>query len=207
MTTDTERRFDESWQELEDEPTFPGSASPARQGTTIDNLLPFVPDVLDNGELATSDAQPAPTAATLRVEIPAPAVQDTGLHGAELRGVRDGKVLIRFRGERADRPALVAEEVETELLEEALRDGQHVLVMRSGSDEPLIVGVLYVRRPSTTRFSGEVLEIEASRSLTLRSGRAGVRLNADGNIEVVGSRISAASRGLMRLVGRVLRLN
>jgi hypothetical protein len=39
------------------------------------------------------------------------------------------------------------------------------------------------------------------------AGRGAIRIRGDGDIEIVGSRISAASRGLFRLVGRILRLN
>jgi hypothetical protein len=67
--------------------------------------------------------------------------------------------------------------------------------------------VLQTRLPEVVTLRAAEVEIDASRSLTLRSGRAGLRLRADGEVELVGSRISAASRGLMRLVGRVLRLN
>ena len=41
----------------------------------------------------------------------------------------------------------------------------------------------------------------------LRSGRAALRMRGDGDVELVGSRIATMSRGLYRLVGRVLRLN
>ncbi|MEZ4311015.1 MAG: hypothetical protein R3F14_23480 [Polyangiaceae bacterium] len=43
--------------------------------------------------------------------------------------------------------------------------------------------------------------------MLLRAGRAALRLREDGDVELVGSRISAASRGLFRIVGRILRLN
>ena len=51
------------------------------------------------------------------------------------------------------------------------------------------------------------LTIDAAEELVLRAGRAALRLREDGDVELVGSRISAASRGLFRLVGRILRLN
>ena len=49
--------------------------------------------------------------------------------------------------------------------------------------------------------------IEAEREILIRSGRGAMRIREDGDIEVVGSRISTMSRGLFRIVGRVLRLN
>ena len=49
-------------------------------------------------------------------------------------------------------------------------------------------------------------DIEAG-SVVLRAGRGALRLREDGDVELVGSRISTMSRGLFRIVGRVLRLN
>jgi hypothetical protein len=48
--------------------------------------------------------------------------------------------------------------------------------------------------------------LEGEREILLRSGRGAIRIREDGDIEVVGSRISAASRELFRIVGRLLRL-
>jgi len=72
---------------------------------------------------------------------------------------------------------------------------------------PLVVGVVHSKPPSKMRFSAEEIEIDASRELLLRSGGATLRLRSSGDVELVGSRISAVSRGVMRLIGRLLRLN
>ena len=69
------------------------------------------------------------------------------------------------------------------------------------------MGVLRSRQPEKLVLRASVIEIEAEQELLLRSGKGAMRIREDGDIEVVGSRISAASRGLFRLVGRMLRLN
>jgi hypothetical protein len=67
--------------------------------------------------------------------------------------------------------------------------------------------VLQRRLPSTVQLTGQTVVIDAERELLLRAGRAAIRLRDDGDIEMVGSRIMTMSRGLFRIVGRVLRLN
>ena len=84
---------------------------------------------------------------------------------------------------------------------------QRVLVESDGRGHLCVVGMLQTRVPEVTKLQGRIIEINASDSLTLKSGRAGLRFRADGDVELVGSRISAASRGLLRLVGKALRLN
>ena len=74
------------------------------------------------------------------------------------------------------------------------------------SEAPLVVGVLHTRRPRAIRLKAATIEIEGDEEVLVRAGRGALRLRADGEIEVVGSRISAASRGLFRIVGRILRL-
>jgi hypothetical protein len=72
---------------------------------------------------------------------------------------------------------------------------------------PLVVGVVQRRVPAKVEIRGETVVIEAEREILLRTGRGAMRIREDGDIEVVGSRISTMSRGLFRIVGRVLRLN
>jgi len=129
-----------------------------------------------------------------------------GVRSAELVGLADGVARIRFRGDLRVVEVPVDGDVEMDLLEDARRDRQRVLVETFPGGQ-LVVGVLQVRRPRELKLRAEVLELDATESITLRSGRAGMRMRNDGDIEVVGSRISAMSRGLMRLVGRALRLN
>jgi len=103
--------------------------------------------------------------------------------------------------------AEVATEVERAFLNQALVDGQMLLSEWSERGTPLVVGVVQHKPPSKLRLSAEEIELDASRELLLRSGSAALRLRAGGEVELVGSRISAVSRGVMRLIGRLLRLN
>lgn len=97
-------------------------------------------------------------------------------------------------------------ELDRSLVEDAARDRQLVLLDRH-ADRLLVIGVIATHKPKKLKLDADTIELLASRSLLLRVGRAALELRQDGNIEIVGSRISAASRGLFRLVGRMLRLN
>lgn len=107
-------------------------------------------------------------------------------------------------GGKRQRVAL-AEGVAADVIRDAIQASQRVLLERVGDAPPKIVGVIQTAPLATLR--GGKVAIEASEELLLRSGRAAIRLRPDGDVELVGSRISAMSRGLFRLVGRVLRLN
>jgi hypothetical protein len=82
-----------------------------------------------------------------------------------------------------------------------------VLVEMVEGEEPLVVAVLHTRKPREIRLKAATIQIEGDEEVLLRAGRGAIRIRSDGDIEVVGSRISAASRGLFRIVGRMLRLN
>jgi hypothetical protein len=81
------------------------------------------------------------------------------------------------------------------------------MVLVEEGPPPLVVGVLQTRRPRELKLRAGTVTIEGEQEVLIRAGRAAIRLREDGDIEIVGSRISAASRGLFRLVGRILRLN
>lgn len=130
-----------------------------------------------------------------------------GLHAAEFLSRDNKRAHVRLSQEPNPRWVPIADFVEDSLLVHAQTTRQRVLVESDGRGHLCVVGMLQVRVPEVNHLTGRVIEISASESLTLRSGRAGLRLRADGDVEVVGSRISAASRGLLRLVGRALRLN
>jgi hypothetical protein len=132
-------------------------------------------------------------------------VLGTGLRVAELVQLQGRDGTVRFR--RGDLACKLAEFVDVELAERALTERERVLVEVEDTGEVWIVGVVQTRAPDVIRLSAREIELSAGSSLTLKSGRSGLRLSADGNVELVGSRISAASRGLLRLVGRALRLN
>jgi len=121
--------------------------------------------------------------------------------------INQAVALVRGRGESQPRWVRIAPELERELLMEAIRDRQPVVLEQGADGREWVVAVLMTRRPSVLSLVADEIELSARRSLRLRSGRAGLSLREDGNVELVGSRISAASRGLFRLVGRMLRLN
>lgn len=167
--------------------TSPLEATPAASssGAKVADLLDYV------GE----PAAPRPTA-----------LDRFGLVAARVTAVDGRRATVRLRrGEVVE--VELASEVDPGLVRLAREERQLVLIECSPGDAPCLVGVLQTQLPQVVKLQATDVEIDASRSLTLRSGRAGLRLRADGEVELVGSRISAASRGLMRLVGRVLRLN
>jgi hypothetical protein len=71
----------------------------------------------------------------------------------------------------------------------------------------VIVGVVQTRVPREVTLKASTITLEAEREILLRAGRSALRLREDGDVELVGSRIVTASRGLLRLVGKMLRLN
>lgn len=128
-----------------------------------------------------------------------------GLRAARLVAIEKGVALIEWRGSATRVGAMLAQGLEVELLEQIAEEGGMVLV--EDGPAPLVVGVLQTRRPRELKLSAGTVTIEGEHEVMIRAGRAAIRLREDGDIEIVGSRISAASRGLFRLVGRILRLN
>ena len=159
-------------------------------GLSLEDFVPELPVA----------AASAPAAATSAGAIPA-------LRVARLAGLAWPKAMIAWRGGAAPIEAEVAPEVEREVLAIALEERASVLVEHAEGGAPLVVGVLQTRLPREVHVKAEVVHVEGEREVLLRAGRAAMRLREDGDIEIVGSRISAASRGLMRIVGRILRLN
>jgi hypothetical protein len=102
--------------------------------------------------------------------------------------------------------AKVLAEMERSVLEDALVDRQLVLLSPAGG-QLTVIGSICTRKPKTLKFEAEHLELTGTKSVLLKAGRAALELRQDGNVELVGSRISAVSRGLFRIVGRMLRLN
>jgi hypothetical protein len=133
---------------------------------------------------------------------PAPA-----LRTARVTSMAGGSAQITWRGLRQPIAAELDEGVDSELVKRAMEGGDRVLVEIDPALGPLIVGVVQRRVPSKVELRGETVVIEAEREILLRTGRGAMRIREDGDIEVVGSRISTMSRGLFRIVGRVLRLN
>lgn len=131
----------------------------------------------------------------------------TGLRTARIVMVQRGSADILFAGETSPRRADIEVDVDPEVVQEAFEVGDRVLCEPDELGNPVIVGVVRSRKPDTVRISARKIEIEGEEELLLRSGKGALRLREDGDIELVGSRISAASRGLFRLVGKMLRLN
>lgn len=150
----------------------------------------------------------APESAAPEQAAPAPAPRPTpGMRTALVVRVAGRSARVKLRGARDEIEAAIAPDVERELVEEAAAQGGAVLVEVDGEGEALVVGVVQTRRPREVRVTGDKVIVEAEREVLLRAGRAALRLREDGDVELVGSRISAASRGLFRIVGRILRLN
>jgi len=133
---------------------------------------------------------------------PVPALRTARL--VELVGL---DAVIAWRGSDERLRALVAHDVEPALLREAFFAKQPVLVEFAHGEVPIVVGLLQTRRSAEVVVTGERIELNAARENLLRTGRAGIRLREDGEVELVGSRVSAVSRGLFRIVGRMLKLN
>lgn len=137
----------------------------------------------------------------------APAAPPPGLRTARLLDLVGVDALIAWRGSDERMRALVAADVEPALLREALAEGRPVLVEHAIGETPIVVGFLQTRRSAEVLLAGDRVELRADREILLRTGRAGLRLREDGEIELVGARVSAISRGLFRIVGRMLKLN
>jgi hypothetical protein len=97
--------------------------------------------------------------------------------------------------------------VDSELVERAADAGDRVLVEEDPDLGPLIIGVITTRLPETVEIKARKIVLEGEEEIVFRSGTAGMRLREDGDVELVGSRIVTMSRGLFRLVGKMLRLN
>ena len=129
------------------------------------------------------------------------------LRTARVVSMSGGGVQIAWRGRSEAVEADLDEGVDSELVKRAMEAGDRVLVEIDPVLGPLVVGVVQRRVPAKVEIRGETVVIEAEREILLRTDRGAMRIREDGDIEVVGSRISTMSRGLFRIVGRVLRLN
>jgi len=121
---------------------------------------------------------------------------------------RDGRMVrVRLGASSAELPVPLAPEVEIEVVDDAIERGDAVLIEVVEGEAPAVIGVLTRRRSGPSTVRGSTITVQADDEILLRAGRAALRLRSDGDVELVGSRISATSRGLFRLVGRLLRLN
>lgn len=143
------------------------------------------------------------TPASEGTSIPGP----VGLRSARLVAVSPTGIQIALRGRDGALDADLAEGVDRELLVRASVSGDAVLVEQEAGHRFVIVGILQTRVPTKLELRAETIHIEAEREVLLRTGSAAIRLREDGDVEIVGGRVLTMSRGLFRLVGRVLRLN
>lgn len=166
---------------------------------------PAKDEVLDR-VLSRVSADPPPPSEKRAVK-PHRTAEVSGLRTARLITAAGRAAEIMFRGQRVAVVAAVAEEVEAKVLEQAAKNRDSVLVEVSPDAAPLIVGVIQTRMPRDISLKGARIEIEAEQEVLIRSGRGALRIREDGDVELVGSRVVAMSRGLFRLVGKMLRLN
>jgi hypothetical protein len=199
----TERTPSKTLPEPETETSFGSVDLPARQ----------VPEASESLErvLAQVDANLVPTAVSSAARVDPANRSPSPIAGSLVAGWIEawdgkGKVEIRLSHSGDLTEGELARELDRDLVADAVRDHQLVLVECHATDLR-VIGVLATRKPKKLTIDAETIELRATRSLLLRVGRAALELRHDGNIEIVGSRISAASRGLFRLVGRMLRLN
>jgi hypothetical protein len=168
------------------------------------------PDEVEPGasSLGLEDFLPNPRGSAREQGKPeAPRTGGTGMRTASVVRLSGRTAAILFRGAPSPVDAEVAPEVEAAVVDDARLSGDSVLVEIWGDEPPVVVGVLKTRMPREIHLKAATVHIEGEREILLRSGRGAIRIREDGDIEVVGSRISAASRGLFRIVGRILRLN
>lgn len=130
-----------------------------------------------------------------------------GLRSGRITRIDKGHVFASFRGTTDEVECDVDDAVDLELLVRSHESGDRVLIEVDADGEPVVVGVIQTRIPDKLEIRARQIVIDADEELVLRSGKAAMRLREDGDVELVGSRISTTSRGLFRLVGRMLRLN
>jgi hypothetical protein len=165
-------------------------------------------------DAATSAAESAESAALRvleRVELPREAAEPAAavprLRTARLSRIERGHVFVRLRGHATEIEADVDEDVDVELLLRAEKEGSAVLVEEEPGMAPVVVGVVQTRIPDTLELKARKVIVEGEEEVLVRSGTGAMRIRSDGDVELVGSRIMTMSRGLFRLVGRMLRLN
>jgi hypothetical protein len=176
---------------LKEPPASPPAAEPESQEASLDRLLQHVP---------LPEAAPRPTPAPDAAAIPA-------LRTARVTAVRGKEASIVYRARGAEVTATLDEGVDVDLVKRALTGHERVLVEIDPEVGPVIVGVVQTRLPDVVEIKARKITLDADEELLLRSGRGAMRIREDGDVELVGSRVSTLSRGLFRIVGRVLRLN
>jgi hypothetical protein len=179
----------------------PAEGAQAKPRAALD---PSLDRVLEKVASPDASAHTTPITAASVQNAPARAVDAPSLRVARLAGMEGSEIKIVLDG--STQLAKVTG-VDRELLRQAVRANEAVLVEHRPGEPASIVAVLQTRVPAEIVLKAATVTIEAEREILLRAGRSGLRLREDGDIELVGSRVVAMSRGLFRLVGRMLRLN
>ena len=164
-------------------------------------------ELLEKVEMVPEAAAASDSAVSESDEVSAmrwPAVQT---RTARVVNITADQVNLRVRGAAEPFSAKLAPGVSPELVSQAITNADHVVIECEADGSVYVVGVLQTRVPRELTLTADKIHIDARHELLLRSGRGAMRIRQDGDVELVGSRISAMSRGLFRLVGRVLRLN
>lgn len=173
---------------------------------------PSAPPAAPETEIEAQDQDRDPSLERLLAHVPeaepAPArAEAPGLRTARVAAVEGRRAQILYRGRGAAVSAIIDEGVDPELVKRAMAGNDAVLVEADPEVGPVIVGVVQTRLPDVAEIKARKVVIDADEEVLLRTGRGAMRLREDGDVELVGSRISTVSRGLFRIVGRVLRLN
>jgi len=163
----------------------------------------------EEAQAADEASAEAPAGLALEELLPpaGPAVTWTGVRSGRAIARKGRACQVLVRGEAGPLTIPLAPEVDGEVVDDAIANRDLVMVEVEPDGQPVVVGALRSRIPEKLRLRAQQIEIEGEREVLIRSGRAAARLRSDGDVEIVGSRISASSRGLFRLVGRILRLN
>lgn len=164
------------------------------------------------GELATTGVmldEIVETTAAVLPERQAPAIAAVAMCTARVVSMegKTRRASILARGMNTPVLAAIAPDVDLEVIEGARANGDAVLVESCEDEPPLIIAALRTRRPRELRLRGEKISIEGSKEVLLRSGFGALRIQESGHIELVGGTVNVVSRGLFRLVGRLVRLN
>jgi hypothetical protein len=124
----------------------------------------------------------------------------------QLVDFQEDGVRIRIPGASSAERANLAPHLQRDFVEYCAKGGY--MAMADIQQSPaLLVGMLQVGFPPELTLRAAKVEIEGTEALTLKSGRSAVQLRRDGAMELLGTRITATSRGIFRILGRALRLN
>ena len=133
-----------------------------------------------------------------------------GLHPARLEA-KDGE---RFRARILGGSTVIAipgDDVESAFLDECLAEGRTVLISPS-PDGPTILGALQSKRAvardahDTVRVEGRRVEIEAEDGVSIRVGKSAVRLGPNGDVRVVGQKMTMDVAEVVRILAALCEL-